>query len=78
MPELKVLIGLLEEISKGTPEGVDDRLKFVKDLLRKVSESEVPVHIDIDYDGKKFYWKIPCANITASEWTPRHLRPKEN
>ena len=76
MDSLAVLIGLLEEIAKGTPEGVDDRLKIIKELLRKISLSNAHVHVEIDYDGHEFHWKVPCANITASEWAPRNLRTK--
>jgi hypothetical protein len=76
MSDLELLIGLLEEIAKGTPEGVDDRHKCLLDLLRKIARSSVRVHIEVDYDGKRFYWKVPCANITASEWSPRNLRAK--
>lgn len=74
--DLELLIGLLEEISKGTPDGVDDRHKFLEELLKKVARSKSRVHIEINYDGQRFHWEVPCANITASEWTPRNLRAK--
>ena len=75
--DLELLIGLLEEISKGTPDGVDDRHKFLEELLKKDCTIKiVRVHIEINYDGQRFHWEVPCANITASEWTPRNLRAK--
>jgi hypothetical protein len=76
MDSLTVLIGLLEEISKGTPEGIDDRSAILKELLRKVARNSMRVHIEVDYDGQEFHWRVPCANITAAEWAPRNLRAK--
>jgi hypothetical protein len=48
----------------------------LKELLDKIGKSTVKVHIDVDYDGREFHWKVPQKNPTASEWTPRELRNK--
>ncbi len=46
------------------------------ELLEKVGKTTAHVRVEIDYDGREWYWKMPQSNITASEWTPRQLREK--
>lgn len=76
MPNVDSLLGLLEEIAKGTPDEVNNRLKTVRELLKKVSCSKAHTHIEIDYDGREFHYKVTVPNMTASEWTPRDLTAK--
>lgn len=48
------------------------------ELLRKISKSVDHVHVDVDYDGKTFEWKLPQKNLTPSEWIPRQLKTKND
>lgn len=67
MSRLDELIGLLEEISKGTPEEIDDGLERLNELLRKIGKSKSHVHIEVDYDGREFHWKVPVYYMSARE-----------
>lgn len=51
-----------------------EHLDLLIELLRKISKSKDHVHIEINYDGKEFTWKVTQRNVTASEWTPGELR----
>jgi hypothetical protein len=47
------------------------------ELLKKIGRSTDKVHLEADYDGREFKWKVTRANITASDWSPRHPRRDE-
>lgn len=73
MPNIKLLIELLTEMSK---DGDSIGLPILKELLLKISESSSKIHIDVDYNGQEFFWRVPMSNITSREWRPNELRPK--
>lgn len=72
MPDVRLLIELLEAIC-------DDPAKTreLSMLLKKISRTTAHVHIDVDYNGREFFWKIPLQNPTAGEFSPRDLREKK-
>lgn len=49
-------------------------IKVLQELLDKISKTTAHVHIEIDYNGREFFWKIPQQNITAKEWSQREIR----
>lgn len=73
MPDLKLLKELLDRITE-TNESVKNDVERCKKLLDKMSHSKDRVHIDVDYDGKQFTWRVSQVNLTASEWLPRDGR----
>jgi len=48
------------------------------ELLRKISKTTAHVRIEVDYNGREFFWKVPQQNITASEWGPREGGTRES
>ena len=52
------------------------KVETLIELLRKISRSAAHVRIEVDYNGREFFWKVPQQNITAEEWTPRELRER--
>jgi len=52
-------------------------IEILVELLKKISASKAHVHMEIDYNGREFFWKVPQNNITASEWCARELRRDE-
>jgi hypothetical protein len=75
VPDLQLLVELLDRITAGNNE-VRENVERLKRLLDKISKTTARVHIDVDYDGREFHWKIPQSNMTAEEWTSRDLRQK--
>ena len=51
------------------------RLDTLVELLKKISSTTDHVRVEVDYNGKEFFWKMPQQNITAEEWIPRSARP---
>jgi hypothetical protein len=70
MPELRFLEELLDKITSDNPGAAADVDKC-KQLLRRIGKTTVPVHVEINYDGREFRWKVSQNNITAGEYTPR-------
>ncbi len=76
MPKIDLLFELLREIATGSPDEVETRIEMVLELLKKMSNLSNRAHVEIDYDGREFHWKVTRANLTAREWTPSHLEKK--
>jgi hypothetical protein len=69
MPHVNLLIELLRAIARSGESA--EGLAELEELLKKISQTKEHVHIEVDYDGKEFRWKVPRSNVTASEWVPR-------
>lgn len=74
MPNVNLLIELLREMSKDHD---SVGLSVLEELLIKIAESSSKIHIDVDYNGQEFFWKVPMNNITSREWRPNDLRLKQ-
>jgi len=46
------------------------------ELLKKIDKTKSKCRIVVDHDGSNWFWQVPLKNITASEFCPRDLRPK--
>ncbi len=73
MPDLKLLKELLDQITEGNIAVLKD-VERCKELLEKISRSKDIIHIDVDYDGRQFKWRVMQPNLTAREWLPRGSR----
>lgn len=69
MPNVELLICLLQTISESGESAAG--LKELSQLLRRISKTTEHVHIDVDYDGREFRWKVPVKNMTAVDWKPK-------
>lgn len=73
MPDLTLLKELLDRITE-TNTSLQEDVDRCKKILEKISRSKDRVHIDVDYDGRQFTWRVSQSNLTASEWIPREGR----
>jgi hypothetical protein len=73
MPDVAQLIELLEAVC-----GDPLQSKELAAMLKKISKTTCRVHIDVDYNGREFFWKIPLHNPTASEITSLGLYQRKN
>ncbi len=53
------------------------QLPLLVELLKKISQTKDRVHIELDYNGREFNWKLVQNNITAAQWTPGSAREHE-
>lgn len=51
-------------------------IKELTELLEKISRTTDKMRIEIDYDGKDFFWKVPIANLKAREFCPRNSKKR--
>lgn len=68
MPKLQQLIELLETMSQSGTEKIG--LSEVIDLLRKVDATKAHVKIEINYNGREFFWTVHQRDILAADWKP--------
>jgi len=47
-------------------------------LLKKINNSTVKVHLDVDYNGQEFSWKLTRANIKAEELILPEVKEKKD
>lgn len=52
------------------------KVKELIELLEKISRTTDKMRIEIDYDGKEFFWKVPIANLKAHEFCPRNNKKR--
>ena len=71
MPELRLLFELLDKITLEGNDEIKARVAECKQLLDKIGKTTVPVHIEIDYDGRQFRWRVHQNNMTAREYIAR-------
>ncbi len=69
MSNVDLLINLLRTIAESgeSAKGLEE----LSSLLRKISKTTIHIHIDVDYDGREFRWKVPVKNMTAADWQPK-------
>jgi hypothetical protein len=68
MPKLPQLIELLEAMSRSGTEKIG--LSDLLDLLRKVDSTTSHVKIEINYNGREFFWTVHQRDILAADWKP--------
>jgi hypothetical protein len=72
MPDVQELIRLLEAIASTGEANLN--LSELIILLKKISTTTVKQHIELDYNGREWHWKMPLSNITASEYLARERK----
>jgi hypothetical protein len=49
----------------------------LQNLLEKISKTTDRVHIEVNYNGKEFFWRILIPDITADEYVPKNSKRDE-
>ena len=47
----------------------ESRFDELSELFEAVAASRRKIHIDVDFDGKKFTWKAVVQDMTAEQFT---------
>lgn len=54
------------------------KIEMLIELLKKIAKTADHVHIEVDYNGREYHWRVHQRNITANEWTPKLPRNHED
>jgi hypothetical protein len=50
----------------------------LQNLLEKISKTTDRVHIEVNYNGKEFFWRILIPDITADEYVPKNSKKESH